>query len=528
MRLKVTEFTTRPTSRLADSMQQSRIDWPAFGLSAAILVLASIPLFAWPAKSAVFLEALYAFIAGELGFLYLLASAGAIGFLLWLAMSRFGSVQLGETDEPEFSELSWIGMLFCAGVGAGLLYWCATEWAWYYDAPPFGAEPRSSEATEWASTYGLFHWGFTAWAFYCLPAVAIAYPYYSKHLSVLRFSVCCHWFLKGRECGTTARTIDLLFMIALLGGAASSLGFSTPMIAATLGWLFNVDADDALEVAVVLVCIVLFATSVWLGLRRGIKRLSDINVGLAFGILLFILLAGPTAFILKTSLSGVGHMLQNFVRMNFWTDPFTDSGFVESWTIFYWAWWIAFAPYVGLFVARISRGRTIRRVILGMLTWGSLGSWLFYMVMGNYSLFLELSGDVNFTGIMAADGGSAAIVAMLETLPLAAVVIALFSIVAVIFSATTYDSASYALASGATLGLHEGQDPARWHRVFWAFALGLMPVALMLMDAELRPIQVILLVVSLPILLVGVAMSIALVKQLRKDHAGSGSSPMTS
>lgn len=501
-------------------MEQSRVDWPSFGLCAAIILFTAIPLFAFPDASSAFLEKLYAYIANEFGVLYLLASVAAIGFLAWLALSRFGSIRLGDSDEgkPEFSEISWIGMLFCAGVGAGLLYWCGVEWAFYYDAPPFGVEPRSTEAAEWASTYGLFHWGFTAWAFYCLPAVAIAYPYYTKKLDILRFSVSCHWFLKGREHGPLARSIDFLFMIALLGGAASSLGFSTPMIAATVAWLFGIEPNNTLEIAVVMLCISLFAISVWLGLKKGIKRLSDINVGLAFALLAFIVIVGPTAFLLKASLNGLGLMAQNFLRMNFWTDPFTESGFVESWTIFYWAWWIAFAPYVGLFVTRISKGRTIRQMITGMLIWGSLGSWLFYMIIGNYGLFLELSGTVDFTGIMKSENGNAAIVAMLETLPLAALVIGVFSVIAIIFAATTYDSASYTLASSATLHLKAGDDPARWHRVFWAFALGVMPVALMLMNGNLRPIQVILLVVSLPILLVGVVMSVALVKSLREQE----------
>lgn len=154
-------------------MEQNRIDWPSFGLCALILVAASIPLLLYPQSSAAALESLYEFIATQFGILYLFASVAAIGFLAWLAAGRFGAVRLGDADEsPEFSELSWVGMLFCAGVGAGLLYWCATEWAFYYDAPPFGAAPRSVEASEWASTYGLFHWGFTAWAFYCLPTVA--------------------------------------------------------------------------------------------------------------------------------------------------------------------------------------------------------------------------------------------------------------------------------------------------------------------------------------------------------------------
>lgn len=499
-------------------MEQRRVDWISFGACVAIIVVVCIPLAASPDTAGVLLQSLYDTIAEELGFFYLLASVAAIAFLVWLASSRFGSVRLGDVDsKPEFGQLSWIAMLFCAGVGAGLMYWCATEWAYYYDAPPFGVTPRSTEATEWASTYGLFHWGFTAWAFYCLPTIAIAYPYYVRRLNVLRFSVCCHWFLRGREYGLAARTIDFLFMIALIGGAATSLGFSAPMIAACLAWLFDIESGFPLEVGVMVICVSLFVVSVWLGLAKGIKRLSDINMALALGLLLFILIVGPTIFLMKTSLNGVGLMAQNFLRMNFWTDPFTNSGFVESWTIFYWAWWIAFAPYVGLFVTRISRGRTIRQVITGMLIFGSLGSWIFYMVIGNYALFLQLTDKIDFVNIMTSISGNAAIVATLETLPLAPAVMAVFAVVSIVFAATTYDSASYSLASGATLHLAAGDDPARWHRVFWAFALAVMPITLIFIGG-LKVMQVTLLIVSLPIMIVGVLMSVSLVKTLRADH----------
>ncbi len=241
--------------------------------------------------------------------------------------------------------------------------------------------------------------------------------------------------------------------------------------------------------------------------------------------MLFILIVGPTIFLVKTSLNGVGLMAQNFLRMSFWTDPFTESGFVESWTIFYWAWWIAFAPYVGLFITRISRGRTIRQVITGMLIFGSLGSWTFYMVIGNYSLFLHLTDKIDFVTIVNTVSGSDAIVAALETLPLAPLVISVFAVVSIIFAATTYDSASYTLAGGATLHLKAGDDPARWHRVFWAFALAVMPITLLLVGRasdnpgeSLRVLQVLLLIASLPILLVGVFMTVSLVKSLRADN----------
>jgi BCCT family betaine/carnitine transporter len=496
-------------------MDRSKIDWPSFIATVVMILVVCIPLALAGDSGAVFLQQVYDFIANQFGIAYLLAAVGTVGFLLWLAFSRFGNVRLGD-EEVEFSQMSWIAMLFCAGIGAGLMYWCVIEWTYYFDAPPFGVEAQSSAAAEWASTYGMFHWGVTAWSFYCLPAIAIAYPYYNRKLDVLRFSVSCNWFLKGKEHGPVARMIDFLFMIAMIAGAATGLGFSTPMIAECLSWLFGLEHTYQLEVIVMAVCVSLFVFSVWLGLQKGIKRLSDINLILAIGLLLFLLFAGPTLFLVKTSLNGLGLMTQNFVRMNFWTDPFSDSGFVESWTVFYWAWWVAFAPYVGLFITRISRGRTIRQVIKGMLIYGSLGCWVFYMIIGNYSMYLQMNDIVDVLGTIKSSGGSAAIVATLEAMPMAPAVITVFTLMSIIFAATTYDSASYTLASSATLHLSAGEDPARWHRVFWAFALAVMPITLLFVGG-LKTIQVMLLITSTPILVVGVFMSYSLVKSLQHD-----------
>jgi BCCT family betaine/carnitine transporter len=496
-------------------MDRSKIDWPSFVATVAIILIVCIPLALAGDKAAMFLQQVYAFISERFGIFYLLAAVGAVGFLIWLALSRFGDVRLGD-EEIEFSQMSWIAMLFCAGIGAGLMYWCVIEWTYYYDAPPFGVEPQSAAAAEWASTYGMFHWGITAWSFYCLPAIAIAVPYYNRKMDILRFSVSCNWLLRDNQHGPIARLIDFCFMIAMIAGAATGLGLSTPMIAACLAWLFNIEASFQLQVIVMAICVGLFVLSVWLGLQKGIKRLSDINLLLAVALLLFILFAGPTLFLVKTSLNGVGIMAQNFIRMNFWTDPISNTGFVEAWTVFYWAWWVAFAPYVGLFITRISRGRTIRQVIKGMLVFGSLGCWVFYMIIGNYSLFLQLNDMVDVLGVIKSIDASAAIVATLEAMPMASTVITVFTIMSIVFAATTYDSASYTLASSATLHLSAGEDPARWHRVFWAFALAVMPITLLFVGG-LDTIKVTLLITSTPILVVGVFMSYSLVKTLQHD-----------
>jgi BCCT family betaine/carnitine transporter len=495
------------------------IDKTSFIATIAVILLVSIPLIIAPETGAEIITQCYQWIAHTFGFLYIFAGSASLVLLIWLASSRYGDIKLGdEDDQPEFSTYSWVGMLFCAGIGAGMLYWACIEWAYYYQTPPFGVEAKTTEAAKWAASYGVFHWGPSAWAFYCLPTIAIAYPFYVKKIPFLKFSLSCHYLFKGREEHIGARIIDFFFMIALIGGAGSSLGFSTPLIAALISRLTGIEVSFGLEVFVVAICVTLFAVSVWLGIKKGIKRLSDLNLLLAFILIAFIVIAGPTLFIFKTAINSIGTVLQNFVQMNTWTDPFTESNFVEDWTVFYWAWWVAYAPFTGLFVTRISRGRTIREVIVGMLTFGSLGGALFFLTLGSYSLYLELSGQVAIIDILNQQNGNQAIVAAFNQLPLAEIVITLFCFVAIIFSATTYDSASYILASNATKKLSPSEDPPRWHRAFWSFALAVLPITLMYIGG-LKVAQTAVLIASLPILLVFFLMSYSLIKSLKEDYA---------
>ena len=496
----------------------SNVDKTNFVATILIILLVSVPLALYPESGARIMQRSYQFVATNFGWLYLLAGAAALVLLLWLAFGRFGNVKLGTAqDQPEFSTYSWIAMLFCAGIGAGLMFWSTIEWAYYYQSPPFGAQPKSLEAAKWASSYGVFHWGFIAWAFYCLPSIAIAYPFYARKVPVLKYSVACNYWLAGREEGGFARLMDFLFMLALIGGAGSSLGFSTPLVAALLSWLTGIETGFGMQVAVLGLCVAIFATSVFLGLERGMKRLSDLNLLLALLLLVFVLVAGPTLFLIKTAVSSVGTVLQNFVAMSTWVEPFTNSRFVEDWTVFYWAWWIAYGPFVGLFVTRISRGRTIREVVLGMLIYGSLGCALFYLILGNYSLNLQLSGELDVVSILQEQGGNQAIIAGFERLPWPGLVIFLFFFVSIIFSATTYDSASHVLASSASHNFRPGQDAPRWHRTFWAVALAILPLTLMYIGG-LKVAQTAVLVVSLPILLTGIISSCALVLSLKQDH----------
>ena len=494
-----------------------KVDAFVFRATIALLLVVSVPLMLWPEAGERAVQTAFTFVTSRLGVVFIWAAILNLGFLSWISFGPFGRVRLSIDDAPpDFSTFSWGSMLFCAGMGTGILYWGTIEWAYYFDAPPFGAEARSAQAIEWATAYPIFHWGLAGWGFYCMPTLAIGYAYYCRAAGSMRLSETCRPVIGVGADGVTGKIVNLLFMVGLLGAAGTGIGLAVPLISAGIGDLVGIPDSFVLNLGVVAAVTATFATSLWFGLERGIQRLSTANIGMTFLLLLFVLIAGPTLFILKTGTTALGHGLQNFVRMLFWTDPVLETGFVETWTVFYWAWWIALGPYMGMFVARISRGRTLREVTLGMLGYGTAGCALFFMVFGNYALHLELTEVLSVTGILDQDGAPRAIVAVVRSLPWSQVVLSLFCLVSLIFMATTYDSAAYTLALGATRRLDVGTDPPRWHRLFWACAISILPVTLMFLGG-LTAFQTASVVVSVPLIGVGVVMAVALVRSLRED-----------
>ena len=319
-------------------MHNENIDWFIFLSSVAIVVLVCVPLVVYPQEGKAVLDRAFAYVTDEFGVAYVLMSVGTMGFLGYLAFGRFGRVVLGsEGQSPDFSTFSWASMLFCGGIGTSVLYWGTVEWAHYYTAPPFDIEPRSASALRWSVTYPIFHWGFVGWALYCLPGVAIGYAYHVRKVSSLRLSAACAPILGKSAAGPLGRFIDMLFIVGLLGAASTGIGLAIPLISACLTEIFGVDPSFTLNVFVIGIITVLFAASVYVGLEKGIKRLSNLNVTLAFLLILFVLIVGPTGFILELGTESVGLMLQNIVIMSTATDAFSSSStFVASWTVFYW------------------------------------------------------------------------------------------------------------------------------------------------------------------------------------------------
>lgn len=507
------EFKQEPQQGLGNGL-----DRPVFFGSVIIIVSLCLPLAIYPEEGQRMLGNAFDYLTHNFGILYLMGSVATLLFLLFLAFSRYGDIKLGDTS-PDFSTFSWSAMLFCGGIGTSILYWGTVEWAHYYQSPPFSVVPGTPEALNWAVSYPIFHWGLMGWALYCLPGVAISYSYYVRGAKSLRLSEACAPIIGRQANGPLGLVIDLIFVIGLVGACSTGIGLAVPLIGMCVTELFGLDRAAwgfSLDLVVIFVVTATFATSVWFGLEKGIKRLSDWNVALAFVLLFFIVLMGPTLFIVELGFEAVGHMLQNFLRMSTWADAAKTSSFVESWTVFYWAWWLALGPYMGMFICKISRGRTLRQMILGCIGYGTLGSVVFFAVLGNYALYLELNGIYPVLETMNSSGPPTAIVGVLTTLPWPKLVLLLFTIVCLIFAATSYDSSSYTLAAAATDELPPTAHPARWHRVFWAFLLGLLPITLVYLGG-LKPLQSAVTLVSVPLFAVIVLLTLSLYKSLRAD-----------
>lgn len=491
-----------------------RIDKHIFFTAVAFVLLMCIMFFGWPEESFALLNQFKVWIENQFGIMYIWLGNAALIFVLWLALGKYGPTKLG-INAPKFSTYSWAAMLFSAGVATGIIYWGAIEWAYYVDLPPFGIEAGSTEALEWAATYGIFHWGIHGWTFYVLPGVGIGYMYYVKGIPNLGLRTACKPLLGDKAEGWLGKSIDIFFVIAMLGSSATSLGLGVPMVSEGISQLFNIPNTFALKSIFIVILSLIFGASVYLGLEKGIKPLSNWNSYLGFAFLAFVLLAGPTMFIFKMSTNSVGLLLQNFIRMSTWTEPLTNTRFVEDWTIFYWAWWVAVGPFMGVFIAKISEGRSIRQMILGTLIFGTLGSMLFFDILGNYGMHQELQGNIAVLDMVRANQTPQAIIAIVKSLPLGTIVLVFFTILCTGFMATSFDSTSYIIASTTTRALRPEQEPQRWNRLFWAFALVLLPMGLMLVGG-LNALKLMVLVSAFPMIVVYVLLMLAIVKMLRE------------
>ncbi|WP_420591649.1 BCCT family transporter [Bacterioplanoides sp.] len=502
---------------MSTTIKKPAIDPALFWPSVIVLLAMIVPLAVNPEGGKEAVGSIFSWVTGNFGWAYLLTGIGSFTFMMWLAFGRLGRIKLGAPEDgPEFGTLPWVSMLFCAGIGISICNWAFVEPLYFLSGPPLNVEAGTSAAAEWAAMYPMFHWGVVPWALYLMPALPIGYALYVRKVSVLRMSEACRGVLGGLVDGPLGRIIDIIVIFSIVGGVGTSLGLSVPLVSELFQRIFGFEDSFLLQMGILALWTIMIAWSVFNGLNKGIQTLSNINTGLAFALLVFILIAGPTVFLLNLWSNSFGLFMDNFFRINFWTDPIAKGGFPEGWTVFYWAWWIAYAPMMGLFVARISRGRTIREVIVYGVTYGSIGCWAFFAIWGGYAIDLDVNQALDLQAILSSEGTPATVVAVLDTLPASDMVIILFTLLCFIFLATTVDSSAYMLAATCSKELTGYEEPARWIRIMWTVLLALVGVGLLTVGG-LKAVQTSTILVALPMIPVLIILASSLIKWAKED-----------
>lgn len=495
-------------------------------LPAIILIgIATALMLCFPQESNMVMEQIFSFLTHQMGWSYLLMAAVLMGVSIWLICSKYGAIKLGEPGEgKEYSDWTWITMLFTTSFGISVILLGFMDPISLLATPPLRAEPFSEDAVQYAHMYTLFVNGPMAWAIYGPATAAVAYTIHVKKEPVHRLSSACSAVLKGKSGRWLGWVIDILVLLGMTCGVATSLGMGTPTVTSFIEYLTGIEESPMMTVVVLLIWAAIFGTSVYLGLEKGIKRLSDVNLHLLFLLMAAVLISIPLKDFMYLQLGSVGTIFDHLGELMLGFSTESSNVFVQNWTVFYWAWWFAFTPITALFGAKISRGRTLRELILGQLVYGGCGCMLVYGLFGGYSLYLQQSGRLDIVTQVATLGRERALISILETLPFGKLPVILVLCLIFVFLATTIDSTAYTLASASLGYIAPTAQPPRWTRMLWAgilllFSLGLITIG------GLKTAQTASIILGFPLMAVLILVLISLWKMLRsyeREKWGTG------
>ncbi|WP_034890630.1 BCCT family transporter [Gillisia sp. Hel_I_29] len=487
------------------------VNGPVFFTSAIIIILIITLTLLYKERAEQYFTSVQDFVANKAGWFFILSVNIFLIFMIYLAFSKFGNIRIGgQSAKPEFKTLSWFAMLFSAGMGIGLLFWSISEPIYHFLSPPM-AQGETAEAAKEAMKFTFLHWGFHAWAVYALVGLSLAYFTYSRGLPLTIRSV-FYPFLGDKIYGKIGDAIDIFAVLATLFGLATSLGMGVQQIAAGLNHLFDIDSGVQTQILLIAGITLIATISVVLGVDKGVKFLSEWNMRVAVLFLLLVVVLGPTIFIFKSFIQNTGSYFSSFLNIASWTESYTGTSWQNNWTVFYWGWWIAWSPFVGMFIARISKGRTVKEFILGVLLVPSLVTFFWISAFGSTSLHMALLGDDTIINAVN-DNVATALFVFIEDYPFSFVL----NIVAIIliagFFVTSSDSGSLvvdSLTSGGKIDAPVGQ------RVFWALAEGTV-AAVLLVGGGLQALQTASIVTGLPFALILIVMCYSLYKGLSED-----------
>lgn len=485
---------------------------PAFILLALFIAVTLI----FPQRAQLFFDNTLEAIANTTGWFMIFAANIFIVAGLYFAFSKYGSIVIGgEKARPEFSRFAWYAMLLSAGMGIGLLFWSVAEPINHLGepSPMFDAvDPNSANAIQSAMASTFFHWGIHPWAIYAVVGLGLGFFSYNKGLPLTIRSL-FYPLIGNKIYGFWGNIIDILSVLATLMGLATSLGLGVAQVNAGLNHLFGIAISTEIQVGLIVIITAFATISVVMGLDGGVKRLSEINMILAGIFLLFVLLTGPTIYILSGFTQNTGFFMSHFIEMSLWTDTFqSDSTWQSTWTIFYWAWWISWSPFVGTFIARVSKGRTVKEFIIGVIVIPTAVSFIWMSVFGGTAVFQQMNGISDLASTVAIDE-SLALFALVENLPLSAILSFVGMVLVIVFFVTSSDSGSLVvdhLTSGGKLNSPVPQ------RIFWAAMEGII-AATLLVGGGLSALQTASVITGLPFTIILLIMIYSLYLGLRQE-----------
>lgn len=464
-------------------------------------------------------EQVETFSKGALGFIYNNLGWFILGsvlvfflFCMYLAITRFGHIRLGDDqDRPEYSTVTWVAMLFSASIGISLVFWGVAEPVSYYISPPIG-EGYTKEAAKTAMQYVYLHWGVSAWACYALVGVSLAYFQFRKKLPASLNSV-FYPLVGDRIYGTFGKLINVLVIFSVVIGIATSLGFGTLQVNSGLNILWGIPVSTKIQFFIIAIVSIIYISSTISGLQGAMKYLSNLNMLLAFALLGFILILGPTQTIFKVLFQGVGDYAQNFINMSLRTEPYDNGEWIANWTLFYFGWWIAWSPLVGSFVARISKGRTIREFMIGAVFIPVLGSFFWFAVMGGSAIhIIQNLGQTALASVVAEDVTSAFFV-FLENFPYTTFTSILTIVLVMIFFITSANSALFVLGMVSENG---NPNPSHRVKIIWGLVIGAIS-SVLIVSGGLAGLQSALVSMSVPLAVMMLVMCISTYKGLKSE-----------
>ncbi|MXO69317.1 BCCT family transporter [Altererythrobacter marinus] len=507
-----------PVLKEAAAIEQSariKVNPPVFFTSAALILAFALFGALFSERAGALFSQVQALIVVDFGWFYVAAVAGFLVFAVFLMVSRYGDIRLGPDDcEPEYSYLSWFAMLFSAGMGIGLVFFGVAEPIQHYAAPPVG-EGQTIDSARQAMALTFFHWGFHAWGIYVVVGLALAYFSFRRGLPLTVRSAL--FPLIGRRIhGPIGHAVDVFAVLGTMFGVATSLGVGVLQVNAGFAYLFGLPIGTPTQLILIAVITGLAAMSVFLGLDRGVKRLSEMNIVLAVLLLLFVLFAGSTVFLLEALMQNIGAYLSSFVQRTFRMYAYEPNPWLGDWTLFYWGWWIAWSPFVGMFIARISRGRTIRQFVAGVLLVPVLFTCLWMTVFGNTAINLDMTGVAPIADTVA-DNLPIALFEMLNQLPFSAITSLIATLLVITFFVTSADSGALVIDMITSGG---ADNPPVWQRIFWAASAGGI-AAVLLVAGGLEALQTAAIASALPFAVIMVFICFGLLRALQMEELGS-------